>query len=112
MASDCDFLFNRHPIAIYKRPLVYKVNIYGVPEATEDDRIRRRYADSTYQYEPRGRLLRKAPSTGEVWAILKPLTEVTQVQELTQAKYTFGRNEGRNELDGGSLFFRPTQTLF
>ncbi|KAF9965077.1 Calcium-dependent protein kinase 4 [Mortierella alpina] len=75
------------------RPLVYKVNIYGVPEATEDDRIRRRYADSTYQYEPRGRLLRKAPSTGEVWAILKPLTDITQVQELTQAKYTFGRNE-------------------
>ncbi|CAO3569274.1 unnamed protein product [Mortierella alpina] len=81
------------PRTIYKRPLVYKVNIYGVPEATEDDRIRRRYADSTYQYEPRGRLLRKSPSTGEVWAILKPLTEVTQVQELTQAKYTFGRNE-------------------
>ncbi|KAF9929506.1 Meiosis-specific serine/threonine-protein kinase mek1 [Mortierella alpina] len=62
-------------------------------KATEDDRIRRRYADSTYQYEPRGRP-RKAPdSTGEVWAILKPLNEGTQVQELTQRSYIFGRNE-------------------
>ncbi|KAF9982573.1 Meiosis-specific serine/threonine-protein kinase mek1 [Mortierella antarctica] len=81
------------PRTVYKRPLAYKVNIYGVPEATEDDRIRRRYADSTYQYEPRGRP-RKAPdSTGDVWAILKPLNEGTQVQELTQRSYIFGRNE-------------------
>ncbi|KAF9951327.1 Meiosis-specific serine/threonine-protein kinase mek1 [Mortierella alpina] len=78
---------------VYKRPLAYKVNIYGVPEASEDERIRRRYADSTYEYVPRGQP-RKAPeSSGEVWAILKPLSEITQVQELTQRSYVFGRNE-------------------
>ncbi|KAF9574463.1 hypothetical protein EC968_006447 [Mortierella alpina] len=81
------------PRNTYRRPLAYKVNIYGVPEATEDDRIRRRYADSTYQYEPRGRPRRAPDGTGEVWAILKPLNEITQVQELTQRNYVFGRNE-------------------
>ncbi|KAF9292310.1 hypothetical protein BGZ68_008275 [Mortierella alpina] len=77
----------------FKRPLVYKVNIYGVPEATEDDRIRRRYADSTFVYEPRGRPHRAPESTGEVWAVLKPLSEVTEAKELTEPSYIFGRDE-------------------
>ncbi|KAG0197832.1 Calcium-dependent protein kinase 4 [Mortierella sp. GBA30] len=83
----------------FSRALIYKVNIYGKEEVTEDERVKRRYMESGITSEVRGRI-RKAPeSSGNVWASLKPLNENTQEHKLSELEYSFGRGpSGENSI--------------